>query len=901
MKRIRLAVLAALLAIVASSAGAQTRSSFVGTVSDTSGGTIPGATVTLESPDAVGGVRTFTTNERGEYRFVDLPPGTYELTASLTGFQTVKRTGLRIQFGTTLTVDLTLGVSGAQETVTVEGKAPTVDVTTAKSVTTVNEDLIQQAPTMIDVRRANDLISLSPGVYQGSAFGGATDANEVLFDGTPTTLPERQGINAIVINPAWMQEIQVVSLGAPAEYGEFSGTVANFVTRSGSNDFRGLVEYRNAPSSWVSDNRGSLSPALQARLTPARPITQWDGSAHIGGPLIHDKLFFFAGYQYIKNVAQPAGAPGVSETKQWRGIGKLSWAAAKNLKVDVTLQRNVIDFIIGPVIGQAAEVITDQKEPNNVWTARATWTASPKTLVEFRTGGLDYLQTIEPRNGGRMGTPSRMDLVTGIRSGNTLNWRTLDEKRYSGGVNVTRFADGFLGLHHELKAGLEYHYYDFFVDQGYTGGLSFSDRNGVPDQVEIWPGDVTNAIGKQTRAFVQDSWRVTDRITLEPGLRFTANRGTTPTTGPAYSTTYLSPRLGFAWDVTADHKTVVRAHYGHYHEAFGTISYQYTDTDGATPRITARVLPNGQFQELSRFTPAGNQLIDEDIRQPHYRQFVAGVERELISDFSAKVQYIHRNGVNLFGWVDPVTVYAPVQLRDPGPDNRPGTSDDGELFTLFNVTNPGQEKRIYTNPEGATRKYRALQFVVQKRFSHNWQMLAGYTYSKATGTLDNNQTDNYGRSQAPQTPFFNPNVAINYGPRNTIDFPHQFILRGSYRLPLWGGFTFGGQYRYVSGKPYSRLATFRLAQGNQQVRVDPRGAITGDATSQADVRVDKSFPIGGQRSISAYLDVFNVNNQGIAAGAASAPAIIEASGATFGQPAGWSSPRTFLVGARLSF
>jgi outer membrane receptor protein involved in Fe transport len=563
--------------------------------------------------------------------------------------------------------------------------------------------------------------------------------------------------------------------------------------------------------------------------------------------------------------------------------------------VDVTLQRNVVDFIIGPVIGQAAEVITDQHEPNLVWTGRATWTPNPKTLVELRTGGLDYLQTVDPRNGGRTGTPSRLDLVTGIRSGNTLNWRTLDEKRYSGGVNLTRFVVGFLGLHHELKTGVEFHHYDFFVDQGYTGGASFSDRNGVPDQVELWPGDVTEATGNQTRAFVQDSWRVTDRITLEPGLRFTSNRGTTPTTGPVYSTTYVSPRLGVAWDVTPDHKTVVRAHYGLYHEAFGTISYQYTDTDGATPRITARVLPGGQFQEVSRFTPAGNQVIDEDITQPHYRQFVAGVEREVFSDFSAKVQYIHRTGQNLFGWEDPVTVYAPVQLRDPGPDNRPGTADDGDLFTLFNVTNPGQEKRVYTNPEGATRKYRALQLVVQKRFSHNWQMLAGYTYSKAEGTLDNNQTDNYGRSQAPQTPFFNPNVAINYAGRNSIDFPHQLILRGSYRLPLWGGFNFGASYRYISGQPYSRTAVFRLAQGNQQVRVAPRGEFSNESTGRADVRVDKSFSIGGQRSISAYLDVFNVNNEGVPTG------VIEASGATFGQPAGWSSPRTYLLGARLSF
>jgi hypothetical protein len=274
---------------------------------------------------------------------------------------------------------------------------------------------------------------------------------------------------------------------------------------------------------------------------------------------------------------------------------------------------------------------------------------------------------------------------------------------------------------------------------------------------------------------------------------------------------------------------------------------------------------------------------------------VVGVERELVSDFSAKVQYIDRRGKNLFGWLDPVTVYAPTQLRDPGADNRPGTADDGELFTLFNVTNPGQERRVYTNPEGANRKYRAVQLVLQKRLSNNWQMLAGYTYSRAEGTLDNNQTDNYGRSQAPVTPFFNPNVAINYAGRNSQDFPHQFILRGSYRVPFLGGFTFGANYRYISGQPYSRTAVFRLVQGNQVVRVEPRGAFSNKASSRADVRLDKRFPLGHNRAISAYLDVFNVNNEGVATG------LVEASGATFGQPSGWTTPRTYLLGARLSF
>jgi hypothetical protein len=888
---------AALAAMVTPAAWGQTRSSFTGIVSDTSGAIVTGATVTLESNDIVGGAQHVTTNERGEYRFSDLPPGTYDLTASLNGFQAVKRAGLRMLFGTTLTIDLTLGVSGARETVTVEGKAPTVDVTTAQATTSVDSELIQNTPTGTDPRSAlDDLGSTVPGVNFRSAFGGSRDANEVLFDGTPTTLPERQGTNAAVINSNWMEEISVASLGAPAEYGEFSGTVVNFITRSGSNDFHGLAEYRKVPGGWISDNRGSLSPAFQTRFTPAQLLTQWDTNVQAGGPIMKDKLLFFTGFQYIKSETIAAGTVAPSGQKQWRGLGKLSWAAAKNLKVDATFQKNNVKLTAGPLVNQTIDVGNNNNEPNNVWTARATWTASSNTLVEVRTGGLAYVQTIDPRIGGRTGPPSRNDVVTGIRSVNGNSYRLLDQDRLNLGASVTRYADGFLGRHHELKAGIDYSHIKFYSESGLPSGMSFTDRNGVPDQVLIWPGDVQRATGNQTKLYIQDGWRVTDRLTLEPGLRVTINRGSTPTAGDVYRTTPLSPRFGLAWDVTSDHKTVLRAHYGRYHEAFGTIEYQFTDTEGQTPQITARVLANGNFQELSRFTPVGNQFVDPDIKQAYLDQYVVGAERELIADLAVKAQYIHREWNDMFGWIDTRSIYVPVQMRDPGPNGTLGNADDGGLITVYNLTNAGQERRVFTNPAEAWRKYRAFQFIVQKRFSHNWQILAGYTRSKSEGSVNNGITDNYGGT-VTANPFINPNNAVNATGRNTLDFTHEAVVRGSYRVGFLGGFNAGAVYRYISGQALGRTAVFRLTQGNTTVRVGERGSLPTDATSQVDLRFDKTFPLSKDklRQLSLYVDIFNLNNQGIASG------YVEASGATFGQPGGWSTPRTYLISARVSF
>lgn len=889
------ALSALLLVLVPAPASAQTRSRITGTVTDVSQAVLPGVTVTLESPDLVGAAQTFTTEAYGVYRFVDLPPGVYQITAALAGFQTVKRGDLRLLFATTLTIDLTLPVGGTTETLVVVGRAPAVDVTTSQSTSKVDADLIQSTPTVTDPRNGLEILAMSPGINFRSALGGARDANEILLDGTSTTLPERQGTNAAVVNPNWMEEVQVVSLGASAEYGEFSGTVANFVTRSGSSQFHGLAEYRTVRPSWLGDNTESLTAALRTRFNNTKVITQWDSSAHAGGPLVRDRLFFFTGYQSIRNDTQAAGVPAPNGQKQWRALGKLNWAASKDLKIDASVQSNKVILVGGASTTSTADVGTVNTEPNTVWTARAIWSPGPTTLVEIRTGGLAYQQTIDPKIGGRTGPPPRRDTVTGISSVNGATYRFLDEDRRSVGGSVMRYASNVLGKAHELKVGGDFQHVGFYSESGYPSGLSFTDRGGVPDQVSIWAGDIQSASGNRTTFYVQDGWKLNDRLTLEPGFRVTLNRGRTPTAGNVYTTNPVSPRFGLAWDVTPDHKTVVRAHAGRYHEAFGTIEYQFTDTAGRTPQITARVLGPDNYQEINRLTPANNQFVASDIRQAALDQYLVGAERELFSDFSVKVQYIHRKFEDLFGWIDTKSIYVPVQMRDSGPDAVANTADDGSMFTVFNLTNPGVGNQVFTNPDGAWRRYRALQLIAQKRFSKNWQILAGYTRSRAEGSVNNNIVDNYGGATVTANPFINPNNAINATGRNTLDFTHELVARGSYQVTRLGGFTVGGVYRYISGQALSRTAVFRLTQGNTTIRVEPRGSLPTDATSQADMRFDKTFPLGPKSRLSVYLDVFNINNQGVATG------YTEASGASLGVPSGWSTPRTFQLSGRVTF
>ena len=724
----------------------------------------------------------------------------------------------------------------------------------------------------------------------------ARDANELLLDGSPTTIPERQGTNAAVLNSNWVQEVQVVSLGASAEYGDFTGTAANFVVRSGGNDFHGIVEYKTIRPSWTSDNTGSLAPNIQSRFNSLEVLTNWDAIAQMGGPIMKDKLFFFAGFNYSRNRSQSPGAPAIGDNKSPRSIGKLTWAASKTVRVEGTLTTSNSDTKSGGAAGNTLDTLTATTLPNTLWTSRGTWTPRAGTLVEVRTGGLHYEQSIEPRVGTREGPAPHRDVITGINSVNAATYRVQVGKRLSFGSSLTRYVEGWVGRGHQFKAGVDFERFSFLTESGIPGGMQFMDRNGVPDLVTIWPGDLKEGTGTHTSLYAQDSWKVTPRVTLEPGVRVALNRGSTSTTGQIYSTTPVSPRLGVAWDATPDHKTVVRAHYGRFHEAFGTVLYDFTDTDGLRPQITARVLGPGRYQEINRTNPSGN-AVDPNIKQAFMDQYLVGVEREVLRDFGVKVQYIRRDFKDIFGYIDTKSIYLPVQVRDPGRDGIAGNADDGGPLTVYDLQNPGQGTFVLTNPDGAYRRYRAFQVVAQKRFSHNWQLLASYTRSSSKGNVNNDITDNYG-GNATTGPFVNPNNAVNAEGRNTHDYPDEVTVRGSYRIEAFGGLNVGGAYRYFSGNPWSRTATFRLKQGNQVVRVAPRGSEPSTGFNQLDFRIDKTVSLGSRsRKLGIYLDVFNATNQGISDRAR----FTETSGGTFGVPLGWVAPRTFQAAARLTF
>jgi len=893
-----------------------------GKVTSTEGIALPGVEVTVASPALIGGPQSMITNAEGKFRFVALLPGTYEIEAKLQGFTPQKRPDLRLGVGKTLTVDFVLEVGKLQTEIAVIAKAPLIDIKDSETVTVdMKTEFLQKLPNR-DVQGA---LNFAPGVTDRSAFGSAvSNSNGYLLNGVQVNDPEA-GENTFSPEYDSIEEISVKGVGAPAEYDGYSGALVDTVMKSGGNDFHGTLNLFVRQPSFHSANWGNY-PYL---LNKDWPET-YEGNFNLGGPIVQDKLWFFASAQYNYQNNRIEDFTGKTELRKGgRAAGKLTWQASKNDRLSVWMETEpykIYNYGTNPLM--APEANTNEPHTDLYFNINDLHIFSERTLLEVKIGGVYEKGQNEVDKNGR---PPHLELTNNYLTGNFPSTYYRAGLRLQANVSVSHHAEDFIKGDHDFKLGAEAEISSVHISYSYPSGKYYLDYNGGNYLLHQWDGEDFYPKYRRVSAFVQDRWELTDRLTINPGLRLNYWRGYVPSVGgAAYAPKMgIAPRLGLTYDLLGDKSTILKAHYGKYYH-------------GMMVQFFMRLQPQGNFREYiwgpvlesqQGLPPGtyGNQWIlnyediwknkytvDPNLKMPYMNQYVIGIERELWKDVSAGASFIYRQNRDLLDRVNLTGQWRATTwtCNYPGPDF-------GKTYTVYERLNPGDNQFLLTNPQAGqnygaaypgivpftpSRNYRGLQFTFEKRYSHGWMINASYTWGKAWGTNDNTWGE-FGSNRSSMlgagTLFSDPNYQINADGLLGIDPTHLVKIYGAVDVPTID-VTLGAYYSYASGYPYNANLALPIAINPDPVSSasfvyiygEDKGHFRYPGRHNLDLRLEKFFRFGKTR-VGALVDVFNVFNAGtITSGQTRLNPFTQYQ---FGYVWGITNPRTFRVALRLEF
>jgi outer membrane receptor for ferrienterochelin and colicin len=928
------AVLLAVLLIALPVAAQEQSGSIDGVVKDAQGAPVAGATVVAKS--ARGLTVETVTDTTGTYRFPSVPPGRYEITASLTGFAPGK-VDASVVLGSTASASITLKVGGVTETIQVTAEAPLIDVKSSARATNLRDEAIDKMPKGRDY---TSLISQAPGVNPEYKLGGISidgssgGENRYIVDGAEitnlqsgtgsrtnlTTMPAQ----SMMMPTDFLDEVQIKSSGYSAEFGGSTGGVVNVITKSGSNSWRGDVMAYYSGDSLNGDER----PSLRLKPTNSREaeyVTYAKDSFNriepgftLGGPLVRDKVWFFAGYNPTFRPLDRTVTFRSDNTARTTSQDFTAHYAVANVTAQLSPKtRAKAAFRFAPSTQEGVLAALDgSSSPTanfGITTKRPTWsggvsldfTPSNRFYTSVRGAyyysdsydegvfqGTRYL--FQTSNVGQAGVPANLQQVTNFASVPTNTESSADkQKRLALQWDATLFAHA--GGEHQVKFGVQLDRIQNEVLSGETGNLVrlYWDRqlvgsdpssrgafgyyqvrsNGVkPELGFITEGDVSvNNLG----LFIQDTWTISNRFTLNLGLRTEDERvpnfdPALPQTGIKYSfADKLAPRVGFAWDIQGDGKTKAYASWGIFYDitklemprgSFGGdkwLEYYYSldtadwpnlDRSGCPPACPGRLLRGPiDFRHPSTDENGG---IDPDIKPMRSQERSVGIERQLTNVVSVGARYVHKQ-------FDRV-------VEDIG-------ALDAQQNEIYTIGNPGEglteiafvlNGRTINLPK-AKRDYDAVELSLNKRMSNRWSAHFSYLWSRLYG----NHT---GLSQGDENGRTSPNVGRNYDVTYMMfdqtgnatfgvlptDRTHQ--LKAQFVYDAKFGTSFGLNWFAASGVPKTReLAA--IPPNNYPVQYLGRGSDGRmPFTNQIDLNVQHEFKLSDKMRFTLIANVLNL-------------------------------------------
>lgn len=905
----------AALAVVLSSgvARAQAGGEIFGRVSDASGATMPGVSVTISGPALIT-PQTTTSLDSGAYRFPGIPVGLYTVTFEIPGFNRLVRENVRIETGFNAEINARLDVSSVQETVTVSAAGPVVDTRSTTTGQTFNREMLERIPS---ARDPWVVLEQTPGIImnqqnvggnksgqQSTFIAHGTGNNEVWnVDGGNIT-DMASSSSSLYFDFDAFEEIQVQTGGSDASV-QSSGVSVNLVTRSGGNTLRGSSRFFVVDNNLQGDN---ITPELKAQgAGSGNPIKNIkDYGFEVGGPILRNKLWYW-GSAGLNDIAvgvvgftNPGGDPenpddlftDVTNLKTYNAKLQYQWAPS-NKSTFLYFFNDKVRNARGASPTSPPETTFRQTAPVHNFKGSHQWIPNNRMTVEFQGFSM-------PNGGFRLNfhedslidVQSTIDLATNMNGrSNQMNENRRPQTELRADANY--FLTNLLGGDHATKFGVGYrdNPVGFTAIRGGRARARF--RNGVPVEADLYRDSNTEASLQQIYGYLQDSY-TRGKLTVNAGVRVDyQDDEALPSSVPANpiipdllpavqfagadsGVTFLdvSPRLGVTYNLTGDGRTILKGNYAIY---WGTgistaasvnpvsevtLRFPWNDLNGDRfvqrneLDLTRRLSLTGNYDPANPSSPRSSTTVDPNLKNDRTTEFSVGVERELMANFGVGASYIYRQYPDYenFTIVPGVNAADYVPVTFTAPCTSVACTDPSYTVTYYQLP--------YTRPGGGfrrnadrTRKYHGLELTARKRFSDRWMLNASANFQSTRYF--------YG---GPDVSYQDPtDIAMLDGAQTgTANAKWLGKVTGLYVLP-WHDIGVSGFFNMRQGYPFNRylLSPSRTGGiGTANVDIDRWGDVRYDTFSQLDMRVEKQFTFGRTKWAVA-LDVFNVMNSNV--------------------------------------
>ena len=877
-------------------------------------------------------------DEKGEYRLFPLPIGVYAVEYSLSGFQTFRREGIQLTVGFTAKVDVQLKVGSLSESVTVSGAAPVVDVTSSGSSTQLTRETLELIPTgrtgfqsvLAQAPGARSIVDVGGDQFNSNptfhAFGQEGESWQV-YEGIVTNVPKNTSQSGVYMNYAAFEEAKVQTLGNDAEVPS-RGVAISAVAKSGGNENHGSVLYAYENHTLQGDN---IDATLAAQgITQGLTLHRRDEvGGDLGGKIKPNKVWFYGGarnrYQLGDTLGcfQPGGVTPCDDLQQQVfENGKLTYQLSPSNKIIgfAQFEQKIND-------GGASRLVSYEARGGQRLYQRSfkgEWQAlKGNSLVFSVVAGASGFNSNTVFHSDQV---SRIDLVTGVTTGTTSNSGEYNhELRRQLRGNMSWYKPGWIGGNHELKSGFEYHESNANrgnTQRGVSGNYQLQYRSTVPNQLVAFNYPVDPNIHTRYIAwYLQDSWTMARKLTLNLGLRYAYDNGfdgggcrvaADAPSDVAYPAQCFDPiqmnvwnsfigRARAAYDLSGDGRTVIKGGWGRFMRPRGTDDvltvsrnvkaqtvYKWHDLNNDLAYQPGEVnlsLSGLDFvsQTLMGITGAlSGGVPNPSETQPYTDEYSLQFERELRPNLAVRVTTAYSRAMNQERLANNFRPYAafniPITNLDPGPDGKLGTADDtGQSITYYDypasLAGVAFQQGTIVNDPKMNQTYKTIEVAVTKRLANNWQFMASYSYTKKHIPL----VTNAGGGNSPLFNTQDPNSEIFAAD----DTPEKTGRLSASYLFKWGILA-SMSFDSLSGAPLARTVSFANGArvGTLTLRVEPIGSSYLPTLNLMNLRAEKRLALGKGGKTGKQLSLqFNLYN---ATNISSATTIATTSGGTYG-------------------